>query len=324
MGGMTQAASTADLICGGCGYNLRGIDSDRCPECGRRFDSAVRLDQRIAWEQRKHIGRIRAYWRTVKLVTFRPDKAAALLEHPMLLKDARWFRRVTLVLAGAMVVLGVVLLSRLTLENLRAMGLEQSTNVAQFNILTGWSLHDDESIWADVLALFVWLVHGKEAAGLTLAGLLLSLPIMAMTTSALFCPRNLTSPARQRCYALGHYACGPLAWALPAGLVTGLWWGCCWLETEIDGILFVGPLSIELGVKRFTTQVMPIVGLSVLVMLWWVSSLRLMKRAMKCSAGRLVRIALVMIGLHLLTPVVLVALIHLTVVFVILLMAYHP
>ena len=28
----------ADLFCPNCGYNLRGIDSERCPECGVVID----------------------------------------------------------------------------------------------------------------------------------------------------------------------------------------------------------------------------------------------------------------------------------------------
>ena len=30
----TASSSADDLYCPDCGYNLRGITSDRCPECG--------------------------------------------------------------------------------------------------------------------------------------------------------------------------------------------------------------------------------------------------------------------------------------------------
>ena len=62
----------ADLLCGHCLHNLRAVPSDRCPECGRRFDRSRILLPNIPWEQRRYIGRFRAYWRTVRLITFRP------------------------------------------------------------------------------------------------------------------------------------------------------------------------------------------------------------------------------------------------------------
>src|SRR5260370_481037 len=39
----------ADLLCGGCAQNLRGVASDRCPECGRRFDRARLLHPAVPW-----------------------------------------------------------------------------------------------------------------------------------------------------------------------------------------------------------------------------------------------------------------------------------
>src|SRR5438309_5444052 len=87
----------ADLLCGHCLHNLRAVPSDRCPECGRRFDRSRILLPNIPWEQRRYIGRFRAYWRTVRLITFRPAKLAAV-DDAVTVPAARSFRRWTIVL----------------------------------------------------------------------------------------------------------------------------------------------------------------------------------------------------------------------------------
>jgi hypothetical protein len=32
-----------DIVCPGCAYNLRGLRSDRCPECGDQLELSLRL-----------------------------------------------------------------------------------------------------------------------------------------------------------------------------------------------------------------------------------------------------------------------------------------
>ncbi len=32
-----------DIVCPGCGYNLRGLRSDRCPECGDELELSLKL-----------------------------------------------------------------------------------------------------------------------------------------------------------------------------------------------------------------------------------------------------------------------------------------
>ena len=86
----------ADLLCGHCGQNLRGVASGRCPECGRRFDRARILTAVIPWEQRRQIGRFKAYWRTAHLITLRGPAITDGAE--MTLRSARSFRRWTLLM----------------------------------------------------------------------------------------------------------------------------------------------------------------------------------------------------------------------------------
>src|SRR5258705_13028849 len=84
-----EVEPVAELLCGSCGYNLRGVPSDRCPECGQQFDPSHLIADLIPWEQRKHIGRVRAFWRTAWMASFRPKQQAQKLDWPMRLSAPR-------------------------------------------------------------------------------------------------------------------------------------------------------------------------------------------------------------------------------------------
>src|SRR2546430_17149137 len=101
---MTQSSPAplpldADLFCPHCAYNLRGVQSVNCPECGRPFDRAALASVRLPWARRQRIGRGRAYWRTVFYALFRPFALAAEMEAGPLLRDARRFWLITVLLA---------------------------------------------------------------------------------------------------------------------------------------------------------------------------------------------------------------------------------
>src|SRR5688572_22830692 len=88
-------ATTHDVFCPSCGYNLRGTTSDRCAECGLTFDRASLSDSSIPWSHRQRIGRIRAYVRTAWLVFRRPTLVGREAAKPQSWADAVAFRRVT-------------------------------------------------------------------------------------------------------------------------------------------------------------------------------------------------------------------------------------
>src|SRR5947207_11699047 len=57
-----------------CGYNLRGLTTNRCPECGEFFDPKQLAEARIPWLRGAAIGKWRAYWQTVAMAMFHPLK----------------------------------------------------------------------------------------------------------------------------------------------------------------------------------------------------------------------------------------------------------
>src|SRR5439155_13935145 len=88
------------LYCPECGYDLRGIESPRCPECGQSIDRATLAESRIPWVHRHEIGRFRAYWRTLWLATLRPKRIATDIAAPAHPRDAELFRRLTVLIAA--------------------------------------------------------------------------------------------------------------------------------------------------------------------------------------------------------------------------------
>src|SRR4051794_27433393 len=101
---MTVLADPPDLPCPHCGYNLHGIESTRCPECGKEVDRSMLTGRRIAWENRREIGRVRAYLRTAVAFTFRPSHSARESRRDVAYADAVRFRLVTVALASLPVV----------------------------------------------------------------------------------------------------------------------------------------------------------------------------------------------------------------------------
>jgi len=56
-----------DAYCQECGYNLRGLTDDQCPECGTSFNRFLLGVPDIPWLRRASTGAFRAYWQTVEL-----------------------------------------------------------------------------------------------------------------------------------------------------------------------------------------------------------------------------------------------------------------
>src|SRR4051794_35796280 len=102
---LDETADASDLYCPSCGYNLRQIESSRCPECGMEVDRSKVGESIIPWIHRARIGRYRAFWRPCQMATLRPRDFTREMTQPARLKDAVTFRR--LVVLHALLPLGV-------------------------------------------------------------------------------------------------------------------------------------------------------------------------------------------------------------------------
>jgi len=90
-----SAANLIDVYCQQCGYNLRGLTGDRCPECGHSLQDIRSPASRLPWIKRGARGWIRAYWATVWMAMFRQGRFCMEMVRPVSYADAQWFRFVT-------------------------------------------------------------------------------------------------------------------------------------------------------------------------------------------------------------------------------------
>ena len=98
-----------EILCPACGYDLRAIDSDRCPECGSDIDRTGLSRSQIPWTFRGgSLGRWRAYWRTVWLAMWRMKLLGSEIARPVDLYDAKRFATITALLAALPIALAVV------------------------------------------------------------------------------------------------------------------------------------------------------------------------------------------------------------------------
>ena len=162
-----------DVFCEKCGYNLRGLTQRVCPECGAEFKPNQRAASQLPWKQREAIGFLDAYWRTVKLVLFHPQRfGLEVWEGGRIhMKDARAFRYITV--AHAYIPLLIVWLSF------------AGPNLPQTQLITFTS--------GIALLLLVWLTKSTH--------LLVSF----------FKKQTMSADVQRRLVALGHFACAALA-----------------------------------------------------------------------------------------------------------------
>ncbi len=254
--------------CPDCGYDLRGIQSLRCPECGLKIDPLA-VTSRIAWANRKHIGRIRAFWRTLIGATFSPKALAGAAAGPVEFRSGQIFRWTVVLLASipiAALLLGVFAwLGGTNVVNL--LGDNPLQNIT-FGAAGSW-------LWG-----FSWEMAFLWSAGATLwpilpLGICFSFFLATAAARFWFAASPLTATLRQRAVAMSEYACAPLAWMiLPLLALTG-----ALTVQEQPNNTFIGTLTL-LSFAYF-------IGFVLILFAWWWSTLRLLSRTTHCSAGRL-------------------------------------
>jgi hypothetical protein len=183
------------LFCPECDYDLRGLTSARCPECGFELQALRSLESQIPWAHRRKLGRFRAYWKTVWLVTFRHKRFCREIARPISYADSQRFRWVT----------GVVAYCSFLLASLAWAVLDWPT----FADAVG-----EFGVWYGVLVHACVLLFWVTATG---------------APSCLLHPRRLSIERQNRAIAMSHYACAslacmPAAWLVAVALARVAFW----------------------------------------------------------------------------------------------------
>jgi hypothetical protein len=178
---MSESSSIDSLHCPQCRYNLFGIEnSSRCPECGLEIDRDTAVS-RLPWSHRRQIGRVRAFFRTALLGTFRPRLIADEMNRPVSFADARKFRLICVGVAWVCVFIF------------------SGALVCEFSELSRG------------LQMGIWMALGL--------GLWLHLIATTGLPSVFFHPSYLPVVRQNRAVALSYYSASPLAWTPVAMLL---------------------------------------------------------------------------------------------------------
>ena len=242
----------AELRCLSCGYDLRATESGRCPECGSVFDRAQMSRSQVAWENRREMGRLRAWVRRVWQGTFRVreigDSMSAAVD---------WYAARRFWLINVMVVYVPMAL-------LLTMGWfilhEEWAKQANFDIMFMFST----PMW--IMEIIKPLVGGLTTQGVGWVAVLAFLLCGSGGQSYLFQMTPLSRESQNRAAVLGLYMSGAsLGGALIIGLGIALpmvLMGMVWLAWAMD--IFVAAMT-------------PI-GLAVLFITSWLGAWRLYRR----------------------------------------------
>jgi hypothetical protein len=228
-----EATGTGDLLCGGCGYNLRGVPSDRCPECGQQFDPSHLIAALIPWEQRRYVGRVRAFWRTAWMASFRPKELAAKLDWPVNRAAARRF-------LGWVVVIEIAAIYAAGLSAMRLWPYLWQIPRNKF----------DPDAWD-------WLPNGW-CAGVMLGAVSLWLALLTPITALFFRRDNLPVERQNRATAISLYTCAPLTW-IAAGLLAATTFA--WIVWGRDRSS-VSPFDAAAVIAQFLCAIAIVVGVS--------------------------------------------------------------
>lgn len=273
-----------DLFCPHCSYNLRGIESERCPECGRPFDRAALRVSRIPWVHRRQIGRVRAFVQTVWLASFQPGKLAEEINWSVSYSEAQRFRQAVILLNFLPVVLLAGVLYGVAWLKTGHLALSAVVNLGVATSFVGEP--------CDVLVVLgAWLLF-----------------LLGMTGAHTywFHPRRLPVVHQNRGVALAYYACAPLA-LLP--LVAGVIVGVALARDIVEGYLGSTGIIIWAAWAWFFFRAWP---LGYLWFLWSVP-LWLLRRTAHCSGGRMAAAAVLIPTLWVAVTVLTLGLVPLTV-----------
>jgi hypothetical protein len=230
---------------------------------------------RIPWEHRRELGRLRSFWKTVWLVTFRKQRFCEEYVHTVRYSDARAFQWVTLIH------LYVLAMSATVYVYLTVPAALKVPNTMQQMMMglpaVGPTLLD--RAYAEVWPVAILLVC-----------LLLYLFAMTGVAGYFFHPRGLSAQQQNSAIAMSYYACGPLAAITPAvtmvwvvlefflldAWLAGPWYSVLWIYIQQAWVLAAG----------ITAVLLPIA--------WWTNLIYLARLIMPQVKGRSIAIATIL------------------------------
>lgn len=184
-------AIDVDVFCPDCAYNLRSLTGIRCPECGTNIEAYRERGSVIPWVYRDKVGRIRAFWKTVWLVTFNDRQFGMELSRPVDERHARKFRWAVIahaylpVLAVTLLAFVAGILPRNTEAYVIAAMMQAAAIacLAAVTILPYWGFrHRDLALEMQHRAAVMMLYSPAPLAWTLLAGVLLMLGILCDVT----------------------------------------------------------------------------------------------------------------------------------------------
>lgn len=210
---MTAESPGIELYCPKCDYNLHGLESERCPECGLDLGGVHSAESGIPWAHRHASGRIRSYWRTLWMVMFRFGRFCSEAYRPVDYRDSQRFRWLTVFLVWVSLVAGMYggWLTRSWWLTLKPPATP-----------TSFELWGSAAVVA--LCVFLWLTAATGIFGY-------------------FChPRSAAVSRQNRAIALSYYAQAGMVLWIPAGWLM-LGYAFTW-ETLVDLAFWMLVVSI--------------------------------------------------------------------------------
>ena len=207
--------SDITAICARCGYDLRNIESDRCPECGFDLARQTALSGEIPWTYRRARGRIRSFVETVWRVTIGGAWLSRVTASPVSMRDARRFWLVAATVAAFPLMAAVAYTQ---LRHMDAWMYVYTPDAMLMGPRPDYQYLGQPVPW--YAAVMSPGVHSNVlwpiAAALEIPGLaILVVWLFVLLASGIpvyrFHPRNLGPQHRQRSAAFGYYTCAPLA-----------------------------------------------------------------------------------------------------------------